>query len=309
MLRSFVNCLARVSLLALGFAALPMTVLAKEAAPVAAKATAQAQAPLMWVIKDADSTLYLLGSIHLIKPGTVWMDKRIETAFASSDELWLEIADLDDQTSAAGFFYKYGGDPERKLTEGMSEAEIAQLEAVLKKYGLTLEAARNFKPWAIGLIISVKAMVAAGYDPALGVDQTLLGMARKATKPVKGFETIEEQMAMLGSMDGPMGRQYLKDTLDQEHEGAALLDQMTEAWRKGDQTKLEALIVDELKTKMPSLYDVLLVKRNQNWAPKIAETLNGKGTSLIVVGAGHLIGPDSVQAQLAKRGIKAEPLY
>ena len=52
----------------------------------------------------------------------------------------------------------------------------------------------------------------------------------------------------------------------------------------------------------PSVYDALLVDRNSNWTDKISELMEGKGQALIVVGAAHLIGKDSVPSMLKKKG-------
>lgn len=276
--------------------------------PATAK-TAPVQSPLMWKVTDADSTIYLLGSFHMVKAGSEWLAPRITSPFDASQEVWFEIADLDDQTAAGKAFAKYAVDPTKSLTKGMSPAEIARLETVLKHNGFTMEIAQNFKPWAVGLLISVRIMTQSGFNPELGADKVLQTRAKAQSKSIKGFETVEEQMAFFGSLTEQQGRDFLKETLDQADGGEALINTMMNAWLKGDADTLKATVVDEMRQKSPDLYQILLVNRNKAWAPKIAETLKGSGTTFIVVGVGHLIGPDSVQAQLKALGIKAEPVY
>lgn len=277
--------------------------------PVAAQAeSAKVGAPLMWVVKDADSTVYLLGSIHLLKPDMQWQDARIITAMAQSREMWLEIANLDDQAAAGQAFLKHAINPKGNLTEGMSEADIARLNLALDQHGIPMAQARNLKPWAVGLLITVKSMVDAGYDPNSGVDKTLLDQAKAAGKPVKGFETIEQQMGFFGSFDEETSRQFLIDVLNQEEEGKALLETMLTAWYTGDEATLEKIFTEEMMVKTPKLYDVLLKGRNRNWVPQIEQILSGSGTSLIVVGTGHLVGPDGVPTLLKAKGIRVDAL-
>ncbi|GGZ27804.1 TraB/GumN family protein [Asticcacaulis endophyticus] len=275
--------------------------------PVAAQAeSAKTGAPLMWVVKDADSTVYLLGSIHLLKPDMQWQDDRIKTAMTQSSELWLEIANLDDQAAAGSAFLKHAINAKGNLTEGMSEADIAKLNAALDRHGLPMAQARNLKPWAVGLLITVKSMMASGFDPNSGVDKTLLDQAKAAGKPVKGFETIEQQMGFFGNFDEETSRQFLIDVLNQEEEGKALMDSMLTAWQTGDEAALGKLFNDEMKVKTPKLYDVLLKGRNQDWVPQIEQILAGSGTSLIVVGTAHLVGPDGVPTLLKAKGVKVD---
>ncbi|WAC46749.1 TraB/GumN family protein [Asticcacaulis sp. SL142] len=275
---------------------------------VATAQDAKTGTPLMWVVTDADSTVYLLGSIHLLKPDMQWQDARIKTAMAGSKEMWLEIANLDDQAAAGSAFLKHAINPKGNLTEGMSESDIARLNLALDQHGIPMAQARNLKPWAVGLLITVKSMVDAGYDPSSGVDKTLLDQAKAAGKPVKGFETIEQQMGFFGSFDEETSRQFLIDVLNQEEEGKALLETMLTAWHTGDVATLERIFTEEMMVKTPKLYEVLLKGRNQNWVPQIEQILAGSGTSLIVVGTGHLVGPDGVPTLLKAKGVKVDAL-
>jgi uncharacterized protein YbaP (TraB family) len=97
----------------------------------------------------------------------------------------------------------------------------------------------------------------------------------------------------------------LRSTLQDYDQAPVELDRMVAEWAKGDTENLGKMLVDEMKGASPALYDEILTKRNANWAVKIEEMLKGSGTVFIAVGAGHLIGPDSVQVQLKARGIEA----
>ena len=81
---------------------------------------------------------------------------------------------------------------------------------------------------------------------------------------------------------------------------------MGAAWQAGDQRALEEAFVGDMRRDYPELYKVLIADRNAAWADELKQKLAGSGVSFVAVGAGHLVGPDSVQAELEKLGIKAE---
>ena len=99
---------------------------------------------------------------------------------------------------------------------------------------------------------------------------------------------------------------FLEETLDDAKKGIAQLDALARAWINGDNETIGQVLVNEFKKEAPAVYEKLLVQRNIAWSEKIAQILKGSGVQQIAVGAAHLAGPDSLQVQLAKRGIKAE---
>jgi len=79
---------------------------------------------------------------------------------------------------------------------------------------------------------------------------------------------------------------------------------MLAAWEKGDPSAIEKTFADDPEF-TPALRDLLIRQRDHNWADAIAKRLEQPGTVFVAVGAGHLVGPDSVQKMLADKGIKA----
>jgi uncharacterized protein YbaP (TraB family) len=98
----------------------------------------------------------------------------------------------------------------------------------------------------------------------------------------------------------------LMQTVGDIEEGLAEIEKLIEAWNEGDTNHLAQEFVTEMKREAPSLYQRIFVARNQRWSEQIAGLLKGSGVQFIAVGAGHLVGPDSVQQLLLKKGIKAE---
>lgn len=268
---------------------------------------AQAE-PALWVVQDEDSTIYLVGTVHLLKPETVWRTPKIEKAIADSKELWLEIVEVDDPAAMAPLMQKYGLDPAKPLSSKLTPAQNAKLQATAAKYGMSAANLEVFRPWLAALVLTVAPLQAAGYDQNAAVDKLIKAQAVKEGDAVKAFETVEQQVRFFAELPEADQIAFLEQALDDADRGADLLDRLAAAWAAGDVETLGELMNTEMKEASPALYDRLLTQRNIRWADQIQIMLKGSGTHLVAVGGGHLAGPDSVQAQLAKRGVKAERL-
>jgi uncharacterized protein YbaP (TraB family) len=270
-----------------------------------ASQTAKAE-PAMWVIKDADSTIYLIGTMHLLKHDAEWNADKVKKTVHESTELWLEIADIDNQAAIAPLMAKFGLDPEHPLSTKLSDEQKKKFEKLTSTYGIPAVTLEPMRPWLAGIILSAAPLLKAGYDPKSGVERVLTAQATDEGDKIRGFETAEEQFGIFGSMSEEEQLAFLTDTMDELEKGIEELDRLARAWINGDTDTIGRLIVEEIKSKAPAVYDKILVRRNKAWAEKIEQMLKGSGVQQIAVGAAHLAGPDSVQAQLAKRGIKAE---
>jgi uncharacterized protein YbaP (TraB family) len=155
-------------------------------------------------------------------------------------------------------------------------------------------------------MFSVLPLQKAGYDPKAGVDLILAREAQKRGEKILGFETLEDQVRFLAELPEKDQIAFLDETLNDVAEGLAKVEKLALAWIDGDSATVANLLDTELKVKTPALYQELIVERNIRWADKIETLLRASGVQLIAVGAAHLVGPDSVQVQLARHGIKAQ---
>ena len=267
---------------------------------------AQAE-PAMWVIRDKDSTVYLVGTVHVLRPEMLWNSKKIMKAVGESTELWLEIVDGDDMTAAGPLIQKYGIDTEKPLSKKLKSDQKAKLAKVAEQYGIPPATLEPLKPWLVAVMLTVLQVQKAGYDPKAGVDHLLKAQAEKEGDKVMGLETVEQQLSLFSHISERDQAAFLDQTLDDAAEGVALLDRMAKAWSEGDNATLAEVVSGEMKKQAPDLYKKLIVDRNIRWSEQVEEILRGSGVHQIAVGAGHLAGPDSLQAQLGKRGIKVEP--
>ena len=260
----------------------------------------------MWVIRDKDSTVYLIGTLHLLRHEMEWNAARVKKTVTESTELWLEVANIDDQASLAPIVAQHGIDREKTLSAKLNTAQKEKLARVAATYSVPLASLEPMKPWMAAMMFAVLPLQKAGYDPNAGIDRLLKAQAEEEGDKIHGFETAEEQVRFFAEMPETEQIAFLEETLEDAEEGLAQLEKLAKAWIEGDNETIGNILVKELKNESPAVYEKLLVKRNIVWSKKIAEILKGSGVQQIAVGAAHLAGPDSIQVQLEKRGIKTE---
>lgn len=262
--------------------------------------------PALWAIKDSDSTIYLFGTVHVLKPDTQWRSAKIDQAFKSSGDLTLEIVGGDDPAVMQPLVLKYGLDPAHPLSARIGADQFKRVAEAVQEGGVPPQMLETMRPWLAAISLSLTPVLKAGYDPRSGVEQVLTKAASETGKAQVAFETPEQQIRFFADLPPDAEVDFLRSTLEDADEGVGKIDKMVAAWAAGDTAELEDEFVSEMKGKYPELYDLLIVKRNEDWARQLKTKLAGSGVSFVAVGSGHLVGPDSVQAQLAKLGIKAE---
>jgi hypothetical protein len=263
----------------------------------------------MWAVKDADSTIYMLGTVHLLRPETQWRTDKLEAAIAEAKELWLELPTTDAAAMAGEMLplvAQYGLSPGKPLSKSLAPEELKTLDEAARLAGLSGAQLNAFRPWFAALTISNAAITRAGYDPMSGVDSRIeKAFAARGIKP-RGLETAELQIKVFAGMTPEQELRYLRETIEEYEAAPVELDKMVDQWSKADLAGMEEMFVTEMKVEEPELYAALLTNRNASWVTQIEGILAGKGVSFMAVGAGHLIGPDSVIAMLAARGVRAE---
>jgi uncharacterized protein len=260
--------------------------------------------PALWVVKDEDTTIYLFGTVHILKPNLGWFDDGVKKAFEGSDRLVLEMVEPSAAESQA-LFGKLAIDKSGKtLRSKMSDADRAIYEAAMTKTGLPAEALDPFDPWAAAVTLSVISMQKQGFDVNSGAEKQLTGAAKAAKKPIGGVETMEFQLGIFDSMPESEQIRFLIETAKIVESSSNMMDKMVELWGAPDPDGLGQLMNEGLTSR--ALYDALLTRRNANWAKWIKAEMDKPGTTFMAVGAGHLAGPTSVQNLLPAYGLSAE---
>lgn len=274
-------------------------------APAVQAAPQGGAGPALWVIRDEDSTIYLFGTVHVLRPSTLWRWVPVEAAFDSADQIWFEISNPDDQAALIPLIQQHGLSPARPLSSLLTPAEQTELGEAAQSIGMTAAQIDPFRPWLAGLTLSISPLVKAGYDPQSGVEQVLKARAVAAGKPVHGLETVDEQVRILAGMPEEVQLTFLRSTLESYEDATVDLDRLVQSWADGDVRAVERYGVSDMRDTSPAIYRALLVDRNTNWAGQIQGMLEGEGTIFIAVGAAHLAGDDSVQRILQRRGVRA----
>ncbi len=271
------------------------------AATAATTATVDAD-PALWVIKKGDATVYLFGTVHVLKPGLSWFDEEVKAAFDRSDRLILELPDVDEAASQP-LVLKLATDTSGvPLTQKLPAADRAAYEKALTGLGIPTAAFDKFEPWFAAINLGLIPLLKLGYDPNSGAEKTLLAAAKKVKKPVAGFESLEQQLGYFDTMPEKLQIKYLGETVKNLPKAGATIDTMVAEWAKGDPDALAKTLNEGLDAQ-PELGKLLLADRNKRWAVVINDLLSRPGTTFIAVGAGHLAGNASVQHQLKRYGI------
>ena len=271
----------------------------------AATASRGAGQPAMWTLKDEDTTLHLLGTVHLLRPDLEWRTPEIGAAIAAADTV---VFEADTTSAEAGrelmkFFSSQGMFTDgTQLTSLLTEAEVAVLTEALTEVGLPLEAVQPMRPWYAALNLSVMQMTSEGFDPASGVEMKIEAEAKGHGAAFDYLETVDQQLGEFARLDNCAQVEFLMMTAASLGEGVEVLDLLVSEWADGDAAGLGALMASPDSFGSQAAYEALLTNRNARWVPLIAGKLEEPGTQLIAVGAGHLVGEDSVIAMLRAEG-------
>lgn len=276
---------------------------------VAAPAVA---APAMWVARDADSTVYLFGTMHALSPGAAWRTPLYDRAYEQAGTVWFE-ADLDgaDPDTMRRLLARYGVDPDRTLDQKLGPRELAALQPILAEGHTSLGAVGHLRPWVAALMLSMQPMLAQGASVEGGADLTLTHDAKGAAKTVRTFETLEQQVAMFAGLSEPAEVAYLSDVLAEQTPRFALRrpEPLEKAWIAGDLARLGPQLAGAMKHDNPELYDALIRRRNLAWASALDHEMRTTGgVEMVNVGALHMVGPEGLPALLKARGYRVERL-
>ena len=286
--------------------------LAQEAAPAAATAapapaveTVDAD-PALWVVRDADTTIYLFGTVHLLRPGLSWFDEAVKEAFDASDEVVFEIVPGEGDAEVPALMRSLGAATDGvALSSRLTADQNTTYTAALGTVGLPAAAFEQAEPWVPGMLLSVLPLIAKGYDPAQGVEMTLQRAATEAGKRTSALETINLQLGLFDSLPLAAQVQFLAQASDSALAADDQLAQLVILWGGGKPDELGAAMNAEMAP-YPQLEATLLTDRNRNWAEALQAKMAQPGTVFVAVGAAHLAGDKSVQTFLAERGLVAE---
>ena len=271
-----------------------------------------------WKVSDENSSVWVLGSIHLADSTLYPLAPVIDSAFAHSDELAVElnmndeevVKEVGEQSAAQGL-----------LTEGTLRDLLPQdmwntVDSLCTAWNVPIVMIEKTRPWLAAMTLSSYAFMQAGLNPEYGIDYVLLDRAAMDGKAIVGLETAEEQISALADTteSDSAGVYYLKTTLHEIAEFESLVSNLMHAWKTGDDEMLRRLLDDgeeEVPLQESKFKDEfeqrIYVNRNAKMADSIATFLREDRKVFVVVGVAHLaLEKDNVIETLRKRGFRIE---
>lgn len=274
----------------------------------AAKLSAQ-EKTFLWKAQGNNNTVYILGSIHLLKRESAALKPVVLEVFSKSKRLVFEIDLLNEgPTKFQQLLLQKGVNLDGKLLAQQLSPETYELAAQrASELGIDLKVLAPLKPWVVALTMVVMQLRKLGYDPSLGIDHQLAQRAKQAKKPVVGLETAEFQMDIFNHLTLAQQEMFLRQSLLEMELLDNAVEDMVRAWNSGDVDLGEKLFLDSIRA-FPELKEQVLDGRNRRWLPQIERFLKQDDDILVVVGTAHVVGKHGVIELLKGRGYKLEQM-
>jgi uncharacterized protein YbaP (TraB family) len=254
-----------------------LNVLVAAALGAASPALPAAADPAMFMVRDADTTIYIFGTFHALDGQTDWFHDEVANAFERSDELVLETLVPEG--------------PGRPVFKPLRSPTVTASASFLATTRMAIDAGKT-----------------QGMQVGNGADMILRHVAESEGKPVEGLETLESQLNMFTKLPATppvaapkAGAPVAGDAMQSLSKAMA---DMQSAWKRGDQSVFVNML-EQLNKSSPDTYRMLFSERNARWADWVRARLQTPGTVFVAVGAGHLAGKDSLLVRLAEQGIRS----
>jgi len=272
------------------------------------EAIANTQKTFLWRVQSKTNTVYILGSIHFMKPDIYPLDKKIEDAFDKSQVLAVEAdvndaSKLDIQKLMDKAFYR-GDDALEKHVSGET------YELVKKEFagsGILLDLMNRQKPWFLAMTLTSLKLVQLGFDPTYGIDMHFLSEA-EGKKRIVELESVDYQINLLSGFSDKEQEAFLLYTLDELKTLGQEVNELVRAWKSGDTQTIESLLAKSGNKGMSSLNERILYERNRHMVSRIEDYLRAEETYFVIVGAGHLVGNKGIVEMLKGKGYSVEQL-
>ena len=277
---------------------------------IASAAGAQPGHPLtLWAVDGRANTVFILGSVHLLREQDHPLPSRIDEAYAEAEAIVMEI-DMDDLDPIAmqTLITKLG-----RLNDGRTLADImgpelyAEAQKAAAEMDIPLDLLAQTEPWLAAITIEQMALARIGFNPRFGIEMHVMSKAAQDGKTIDGFETIDEQLGFLDGLSVESQRDLLMQTLSEGIHIENMMDSLITAWRHGDVDFFEDHVLVEMQAYL-ELYRAIVADRNERWVNRIDQLLEHDDDYLVVVGALHLVGPDGVPTLLEERGERVRQL-
>ena len=284
-------------------------------APAAAAQPQGEPHPAIWLLSDADTRIYLFGTVHVLSPTLRWRSATFDRIARSAQELVLELSDEEMSPNNTAAFAAMRMAKSVPVLQRVSPSRRAGLARMLRELQIPAGSLDTLETWAVAVLLGVGQMAQeyAGGDTsatqaseqAAGVEEALTQEFHANGRPVSGVETARDQINAFRGMPLSVQQAMLDETVDGYTNGEEAGDPDESDWISGNLDGIAA----EMETLPPELFESLITRRNRGFADWLAHRLERPGTVLFAIGAGHLAGRVSVQSMLESRGLHVQRVY
>ncbi len=259
--------------------------------------------PALWQIEKQGRRGWLFGTIHAVPHDARWLSPAIARATDEADWLWLEVTGLETERRDPAIFNRLGQGTGLPPVAARLPAETrARLHTLIQQDPFFAHGLDGYKSWAAALLVNARGSAASGFSARNAGEAVLSRQFARAGKPQAGLETIAGQLGLFDRLTPADQTALLAQAIDEADDSQHLLAQAYGQWARGDMTALTRQF-DKSLGQRPTLQAALVETRNARWAAQIdSVVMRHRAAPFIAVGAGHLVGPRSVQAYLEARG-------
>jgi len=263
----------------------------------------------VWLATKNGNTVYLGGTIHMLRADDYPLPPEFETAYAEADSLYFEI-DIDqmnDPVAQLGMLQRLMYTDGRTLQTVLNNEAYSTLTDYVAKFGMPMLMLQNMKPGMLMSTLELVEFQTRGFTPD-GVDMHFHQRAKADGKTIEAFETIDEQIGFIENMGEGEESEYVLLSLRDLEKIDDDIESMVSIWRNGEADDLVELFVEDMEETIPGVYQTLLLDRNNKWMPTIEAMFNDSDTEFILVGVAHLVGEDGLVQHLRNRGYQVNQL-
>ncbi len=263
----------------------------------------------LWELAGTSNRITLLGSIHILRESDYPLDPALAASLGAADVVIMELElDALDPVAAAGLVASLALDAGgRQLPELLGAEAWRRASREATALGMDLTPLLPFEPWYAAVLITQLRLAQLGFDSSLGIEARMVVDAGRAGKKIRGLETLEDQLGTLDGLSATAQRDFFLNTIEEAGSFDAEADRLIGAWKAGDSAILEREMLGPVRNQ-PEVYEALIVRRNAAFARAIRALANDGTDYLVVVGALHLVGPDSLLHMLEKQGLPSRPV-
>jgi uncharacterized protein len=248
---------------------------------------------------------YLFGTIHSDDPRATDLPPPVLDALDHAELVVTEVV-MDAaaaQRSTAALVFADG----RELRSLLPPELYAQTVEALAGIGVPESALRHCKPWAVVSLLSVPPPVTGRF-----LDLIIDERARLHGKPVRGIETVDEQLGIFDTLPTSDQLELLRSTLEQRERLPRIQEQLLQTYLNRDLRGLVEMnrqfMGESDEALARRLVTALIDARNARMVERLVPILSDSA-AFVAVGALHLPGSAGMLQWLRVLGFSVTPVF